>query len=119
MPLDRAEVENNSLTAALFAVCAVLVYPLPQNDAVSAQEDGTGICDRTRQVQDAILDKLNNIHCSAGDLLASATAKGIDPGRWVSYERLYLERTLETLPAGIRTPPEVVPGATILDSLNG
>ena len=104
------------LTAALFAVCAVLVYPLPQNDAVSAQEDGTGICDRTRQVQDAILDKLNNIHCSVvtdthlsgitGGL--NLNAKGIETLQSSDFqglsglERLYLEsNSLETLPAGM------------------
>ena len=93
------------LAAALLAACAVLAYSLPQNDAVSAQADGTGICDRTQQVRDAILDKLNNIDCSAvtDSHLSSVTgglglnARGIETLQasdfqgLSSLERLYLE----------------------------
>ena len=116
LPLVGRKWKSTLLAAALLAACAVLAYSLPQNDAVSAQADGTGICDRTQQVRDAILDKLNNIDCSAvtdthlsgiaGGL--GLNAKGIETLQasdfqgLSSLERLYLEsNSLETLPADV------------------
>ena len=52
----------------LFAAISTLALPAA---VLSAQTDGTGICDRTRQVRGAILDKLNNIDCSAVTVQAS------------------------------------------------
>ena len=116
LPLVGRKWKSTLLAASLLAACAVLAYSLPQNDAVSAQADGTGICDRTQQVRDAILDKLNNIDCSAvtdthlsgiaGGL--GLNAKGIETLQasdfqgLSSLERLYLEsNSLETLPADV------------------
>ena len=97
----------------LFAAISTLALPAA---VLSAQTDGTGICDRTRQVRDAILDKLNNVDCSAvtdthlsgiaGGL--GLNAKGIerlqasDFQGLSSLEKLYLEsNNLETLPADV------------------
>ncbi len=99
-------------TVALSAAVLLAAF----NDTVSAQTDGTGICDRTRPVRDAILDKLDNIDCSAvtathlsgiaGGL--GLNAKGIETLQASDFqglsglERLYLEsNSLETLPAGV------------------
>ena len=104
------------LAAALMATCAVLVHSLPQNGAVSAQTDGTGICGRTQQVRDAILDKLTKIDCAdvTDTHLSGVTgglglnAKGIETLQasdfqgLSSLERLYLEsNSLKTLPADV------------------
>ena len=107
-PIPFAAILTVALPAAvLLAVC---------NDAVSAQTDGTGICDRTRQVRDAILEKLDNIDCSAvtdthlsgitGGLHLNAkdmeTLRASDFRGLSSLEKLYLEsNTLKTLPAGV------------------
>ena len=107
-PIPFAAILTVALPAAvLLAVC---------NDAVSAQTDGPGICDRTRQVRDAILEKLDNIDCSAvtdthlsgitGGLHLNAkdmeTLRASDFRGLSSLEKLYLEsNTLKTLPAGV------------------
>ena len=100
----------------LFAAISTIALSAACNDAVSAQTDGTGICERTRQVRDAILDKLDNIGCSAvtdthlsgiaGGL--GLNAKGIETLQASDFqglsglERLYLEsNSLETLPADV------------------
>ena len=97
----------------LFAAISTLALPAA---VLSAQTDGTGICDRTRPVRDAILDKLDNIDCSAvtdthlsgiaGGL--GLNAKGIETLQasdfqgLSSLEKLYLEsNNLETLPADV------------------
>ena len=116
LPLVGRKWKSTLLAAALLAVCAVLVDSPLHYESVSAQTDDTGVCDRTRQVRDAILDKLNNIDCSAvtdthlsgiaGGL--NLNAKGIETLQASDFqglsnlERLYLEsNNLETLPADV------------------
>ena len=106
---DRRRFPN--LFAAISTV-ALLFSPVQ----AQAQTDGTGICDRTRPVRDAILDKLNNVDCSAvtathlsgiaGGL--GLNAKGIETLQASDFqglsglEKLYLEsNNLETLPADV------------------
>ena len=122
LPLIGRTRRTTLLATALLAACAVLVHSLPQNDAVSAQTDGAGICDRTQQVRDAILDKLNNIHCSAvTDMHLSGVtgglnlnAKGIETLLASDFQglsnlnRLYLESN------NLKTPP-----ANVFDGLTG
>ena len=49
------------LAAALLATSAALTHSLLPNGAVSAETDTAGICDRTQEVHEAILDKLTGI----------------------------------------------------------
>ena len=107
-PVLFAAISTVALTAAVLLAAF--------NDTMSAQTDGTGICDRTRPVRDAILDKLDNIDCSAvtathlsgiaGGLNLNAegieTLQASDFQGLSSLEKLYLESNkLETLPADV------------------